>query len=368
MSKLTGKQRKTTYTWLVHFGQPGPLPATAAPLYLGDGTELPVSIGSGLVSFAAGTDFSFGTGAAANFLAALGGTFSPSAHKSSHATGGSDAITPADIGAAESHHRHAAGTEALPGLSFADDTDTGIFPSDANTLALVTGGASRVLVTSTGKVSIGSATPTNFALFTVAKTLTTDGETGAFIDVNPGTEARGVKMGAVRLGGGNYPGIWIGQTTPTVNNYAFLGDGGGATLFNTPTGTNMMFRVNNINHMGLFSNGKVGVGTGATLPAAKFQVQDSGEQLRVAYDASNYSTVTVNSTGGVTFSSSGSAIIPWTFNGHMLANSGLTIVPAASATPAANGQLVFEATSNTQVTVKLKGSDGTVREVVLTLT
>jgi hypothetical protein len=46
MSELTGKQRKTTYLWLVHFGQPGPLPATAASLYLGDGTELPVSIGS----------------------------------------------------------------------------------------------------------------------------------------------------------------------------------------------------------------------------------------------------------------------------------------------------------------------------------
>lgn len=41
--------------------------------------------------------------------------------------------------------------------------------------------------------------------------------------------------------------------------------------------------------------------------------------------------------------------------------------PAASVTPAANGELVFEATSNTQVTVKLKGSDGTVRSAVLTL-
>ena len=41
--------------------------------------------------------------------------------------------------------------------------------------------------------------------------------------------------------------------------------------------------------------------------------------------------------------------------------------PAASATPAANGDLTFEATSNTSLTVKFKGSDGTVRSAVLTL-
>lgn len=41
--------------------------------------------------------------------------------------------------------------------------------------------------------------------------------------------------------------------------------------------------------------------------------------------------------------------------------------PPASITPSSNGDLVFEATSNTSVTVKLKGSDGTVRTAVLTL-
>ena len=41
--------------------------------------------------------------------------------------------------------------------------------------------------------------------------------------------------------------------------------------------------------------------------------------------------------------------------------------PPASITPSSNGDLVFEATSNTSLTVKLKGTDGTVRSVVLTL-
>lgn len=41
--------------------------------------------------------------------------------------------------------------------------------------------------------------------------------------------------------------------------------------------------------------------------------------------------------------------------------------PGASVTPANNGDVVFEATSNTSFTIKHKGSDGTVRSVVLTL-
>lgn len=45
----------------------------------------------------------------------------------------------------------------------------------------------------------------------------------------------------------------------------------------------------------------------------------------------------------------------------------ITFKPAASQTPANNGDLTFEATSNTSLTVKYKGSDGTVRSTVLTL-
>lgn len=41
------------------------------------------------------------------------------------------------------------------------------------------------------------------------------------------------------------------------------------------------------------------------------------------------------------------------------------VAPAASATPAANGDLVIEATSDTELTIKYKGSDGIVRGIVL---
>jgi len=42
--------------------------------------------------------------------------------------------------------------------------------------------------------------------------------------------------------------------------------------------------------------------------------------------------------------------------------------PAASATPADNGDMVFELSDNSTLTIKVKGSDGTVRVVALTLT
>ena len=49
-------------------------------------------------------------------------------------------------------------------------------------------------------------------------------------------------------------------------------------------------------------------------------------------------------------------------------NGDLIVNPSASQTPTSNGELTFEATSNTSLTIKFKGSDGTVRTNVLTLT
>lgn len=51
-----------------------------------------------------------------------------------------------------------------------------------------------------------------------------------------------------------------------------------------------------------------------------------------------------------------------------LSAANLTLKPSASVTPTNNGELIVEATSNTTLTIKLKGSDGTVRSTTLTLT
>lgn len=53
--------------------------------------------------------------------------------------------------------------------------------------------------------------------------------------------------------------------------------------------------------------------------------------------------------------------------GGSIAVTNLTCSPAASVTPANNGNLIFQATSNTSLTFKFKGSDGVVRSASLTL-
>jgi len=45
----------------------------------------------------------------------------------------------------------------------------------------------------------------------------------------------------------------------------------------------------------------------------------------------------------------------------------VVIVSTSSATPTNNGDIVIEATANTTLTFKLKGSDGTVRSGTVTL-
>ena len=45
----------------------------------------------------------------------------------------------------------------------------------------------------------------------------------------------------------------------------------------------------------------------------------------------------------------------------------LVLKPAAEADPAANGDMVFELTSDTTLTIKVKGSDDVVRSAAITL-
>ena len=55
--------------------------------------------------------------------------------------------------------QHASGTASLPGVTFAGDTDTGMFRPGANTLAWATGGVERGRITGSGNVGIGATDP-----------------------------------------------------------------------------------------------------------------------------------------------------------------------------------------------------------------
>jgi hypothetical protein len=89
--------------------------------------------------------------------------------------------------------------------------------------------------------------------------------------------------------------------------------------------------------------------------------------------ASQVGTFTVDAQGRLTAASNTSIAIANTAVsglGTMSTqnSSAVTIQPAASATPSSNGDMVFELTDNSTLTIKVKGSDGTVRVVALTLT
>lgn len=55
------------------------------------------------------------------------------------------------------------------------------------------------------------------------------------------------------------------------------------------------------------------------------------------------------------------------YNGTIWTPLPIRLFPAETVTPPLNGEMTFELTSNTLLTVKVKGSDGTVRSATLTL-
>lgn len=91
----------------------------------------------------------------------------------------------------------------------------------------------------------------------------------------------------------------------------------------------------------------------------------SAHDLLLMYNGSSVARITSGNTIQPEASgySMGNAANRWNFYGK-----DLTLAPSASVTPAANGDLVIQATSNTSLTFKFKGSDGIVRAASLTLT
>lgn len=74
-----------------------------------------------------------------------------------------------------------AGSEALPGLSFSGDTDTGLYSSGVNQLAISTGGVQRILVGSAGNVTFTGAVHSSFGTAALPSiTFDTDTDTGIF--------------------------------------------------------------------------------------------------------------------------------------------------------------------------------------------
>ena len=155
-------------------------------------------------------------------------------------------------------------------------TTTGVGASGADHIFKVgnNGGTEAMRVLNNGNVGIGTTTPTSK------------------LDVN----------GVIVSYGPN--GIRFRNSANTVTNgYVYHND---IDLFELGNVLNGSFGIvtNNIRRVTILGGGNVGIGT--TSPSAKLHSLGNTEQLRLGYDASNYYSTTVGSSGAVTFDATGS--------------------------------------------------------------
>jgi len=113
------------------------------------------------------------------------------------ATDGSLTIQGADFTAV------AAGSTAAPSISPTGDSNTGIFFPSADTVAIAEGGAEALRIDSSGRLGIGTATPT---VAGSRNTLTVNGASGAdfYLHYN-GSEVLSLQATAATMVGLNYP-------------------------------------------------------------------------------------------------------------------------------------------------------------------
>lgn len=100
----------------------------------------------------------------------------------------------------------------------------------------------------------------------------------------------------------SYPSLILGGTSPTSSivyqSTTGTGDAGADHIFKT--GNNGATEA-----MRILNNGNVGIGTSS--PLARLHLLRNAEQLRIGYDASNYSNIIVGSTGSTTIGATGNA-------------------------------------------------------------
>ena len=198
-------------------------------------------------------------------------------------------------------------------LAFQDDTDTYIDTVDANELAFVTGNNYRMLIDASGQVGIGTTNPSS-RLEVVGETRATrfafQDDPDTYIDTVNANELVFTTGGTERvfIDASGYVGL--GTTTPTsaldiVGNITMyddywigLGDtGAGRITFNDTTTDEIQI-----------NDALVGIGLGTSTPQASLHILDNAEQLRLAYDADNYMSFTIDATGQLTLADSGTQV------------------------------------------------------------
>jgi hypothetical protein len=165
-------------------------------------------------------------------------------------------------------------------------------------------GSGAISVGPTGNIGIGTSTPAfNLDIFG-------PGSANSFVGIRTqdsftnSTNQPPLQMGILRDNGNSFslPGIWMTGGTPTFTNANFLYDGN-VTIFQTPTGKTMNFRVNNVTKMAMDTNGNVGIGT--TTPASILEVNGDIRSDGPGVHSANLLLQSIGSTANIQFARPG---------------------------------------------------------------
>jgi hypothetical protein len=168
-----------------------------------------------------------------------------------------------------------AGTAALPGLTPVGDPDTGIYSPGANQLAVSTGGTGRLFVSASGRVGVGTASPT-FTL-DVAGSCRVGASDTSTAGLEVGIGATGDRTSYIDL---------VGDTTYSDFGLRVIRYGGAAAdseIRHRGTGNLILssfdsgvvsFNTASVERMRITSAGLVGIGTGT--PSSLLHIQSTG--------------------------------------------------------------------------------------------
>lgn len=174
------------------------------------------------------------------------------------------------------------GSATFPSLSFGSDSNTGIYRFGIDTLGFSTGGTFRGSINSAGTLTIGAGTVAAIPLSTSGTfvpaigAFTTSGSAGISAGVTDGTNNRRA-------------GLFVNQTDALWG--LSLTYSSGRIPFVLLSNTTEQLRVDTSHNFG--------IGTGATI-SARLHAISTTEQFRLGYDASNYKSETVDSSGNTT--------------------------------------------------------------------
>lgn len=245
------------------------------------------------------------------------------------------------------------GSAGAPSLSFTGDTDTGLYRSTINTLGFSTGGTSFATLDSAGVLGLTPSTGVTISLGDTAQSL----DFGGTQSISSTTQT--IKTGIIYEPTSNLSSIFGINNAVAVNNSSnsisnLIANRGAISLGATYTGTvadAIMFQARPItvagaatinanrsfvaedqtvgtsryayvgeqssgaNYWNLYMSGTADnylegdTGIGTTSPDSKLAVLGTSEQLRLNYDASNYTSFTTSSGGALTILPTGDSLV-----------------------------------------------------------